>query len=243
MPLPLQKPLMRTSASPILAVRVAPLGKVSVVMMPRAAASHASGAKLDCSAGSASTIRSNGSCSPITPVEATKTRPGLAADQGGGGLGGGVDGGEAGLSGEHVGIAGIDHQRAGMALGQRRAAPVHRGARALVAGEHAGDGGAGGEFRHHQVSPALVADAGLGRAQPDARDWRKGRQRDGERRDRRLGHYGFAGAGGGSMASVARGTEPSGLNCSTFTWARASAKAFCTSSWIIFWRISSCASA
>ena len=72
-PLPLAKPLMRTLASPICATLVAALGNVSVVMMARAAASHASSPRLACSAGSAAVSRSTGSVSPITPVEATNT--------------------------------------------------------------------------------------------------------------------------------------------------------------------------
>ena len=41
MPEPLQKPLMRTATPSIVAVAVAPLGKVSVVMIARAAGSQA----------------------------------------------------------------------------------------------------------------------------------------------------------------------------------------------------------
>ena len=54
-------------------MRVAALGKVSVVMMPRAAAGQPSSRRLACSAGSAATSLSCGSTSPITPVEATNT--------------------------------------------------------------------------------------------------------------------------------------------------------------------------
>ena len=73
MPLPLAMPVMRTSASPIVAVRVDALGKVSVVMMPRAAASQLSSRRLPCSAGNAAISFSCGRISPITPVEATIT--------------------------------------------------------------------------------------------------------------------------------------------------------------------------
>ena len=73
MPLPLAKPLMRTGAPPICATRVAPLGKVSVVMMPRAAASQPSVVSAECSAGRAAVSRACGSTSPITPVLATNT--------------------------------------------------------------------------------------------------------------------------------------------------------------------------
>lgn len=73
MPLPLAIPVMRTWASPICATRVAAFGNVSVVMMPRAAASQASSRRLACRAGKAAVSRSCGSTSPITPVDATNT--------------------------------------------------------------------------------------------------------------------------------------------------------------------------
>ena len=73
MPLPLAMPVMRTSAPPISATRVAAFGNVSVVMMPRAASSHPSSRRLSCRPGRAATSFSCGSTSPITPVEATKT--------------------------------------------------------------------------------------------------------------------------------------------------------------------------
>ena len=73
MPEPLAKPLMRTVVSPIWAVRVAPLGKVSVVMMPRAASSHAVSSRPCCRPGNAATSFSCGSTSPMTPVEARNT--------------------------------------------------------------------------------------------------------------------------------------------------------------------------
>ena len=73
MPLPLAKPLSRTSSPPMRAVRVAPLGKVSVVMIARAASSHPTSESPACSAGSAAVSRSCGKTSPITPVEARKT--------------------------------------------------------------------------------------------------------------------------------------------------------------------------
>ncbi len=72
-PLPLAMPVIRTVPSPICAVRVEALGNVSVVMMPRAAASHPSSVRLSCRPGSAATSFSCGSTSPITPVEATNT--------------------------------------------------------------------------------------------------------------------------------------------------------------------------
>ena len=72
-PLPLAIPVIRTCASPICATRVAAFGNVSVVMMPRAAASQLSSDKVSCSSGNTATSFSCGSTSPITPVEATNT--------------------------------------------------------------------------------------------------------------------------------------------------------------------------
>ena len=73
MPLPLAMPLMRTSVPPMRAVRVTPLGKVSVVMIPRAAASQPDSDRLACSSGNAAVSFSWGRTSPITPVEERKT--------------------------------------------------------------------------------------------------------------------------------------------------------------------------
>ena len=72
MPDPLAMPLRVTSMPPMLAVRVAPLGKVSVVIIALAAACHAPGAKSAFSPGNAPMILSNASGSPMTPVEAAK---------------------------------------------------------------------------------------------------------------------------------------------------------------------------
>src|SRR5205085_4084327 len=73
MPEPLQNPLRRTVAPAIVAVAVAPFGKVSVVMIARAAASQASAARSGITFGKAAEIRSAGGGSPITPVEAMNT--------------------------------------------------------------------------------------------------------------------------------------------------------------------------
>ncbi len=77
MPEPLAMPLMTTCALPIRAVRVAPLGKVSVVMMAAAACSQPRGLVSAAKAGSAATILAEGGGSPMTPVEAMKTSWGL----------------------------------------------------------------------------------------------------------------------------------------------------------------------
>ncbi len=76
MPLPLAMPLIRTSASPMRAVRVAALGKVSVVMMPRAASAQASSRRWANRPGSAAVMRSWGSFSPMVPVLASSTSAG-----------------------------------------------------------------------------------------------------------------------------------------------------------------------
>ena len=61
-----------TSTPPISALRLAPLGKVSVVMIASADPFQANGEKSEFRPGSALTIFSNANGSPMTPVEATK---------------------------------------------------------------------------------------------------------------------------------------------------------------------------
>ncbi len=73
MPEPLRKAFTVTVRSPILAWRVASLGKVSVVMMAAAAADQASSLPDLMSAGTTAAIFSQSSGWPITPVEAMKT--------------------------------------------------------------------------------------------------------------------------------------------------------------------------
>ena len=73
MPEPLRKPLMVTVRSPILAWRVASLGKVSVVMIDAAADDQWSSRAPLISAGTTAAIFSHSSGWPITPVEAMKT--------------------------------------------------------------------------------------------------------------------------------------------------------------------------
>ena len=73
MPEPLAKPLRRTSTPSIVAVAVAPLGKVSVVMMARAAGSQPSAESNGMTCGNAAMIFSAGGGSPITPVDEMNT--------------------------------------------------------------------------------------------------------------------------------------------------------------------------
>ena len=73
MPDPLQKPLSRTLAPSIVAVAVAPFGKVSVVMIARAANSQAPASSNGTMFGRAALIRSAGGGSPMTPVDEINT--------------------------------------------------------------------------------------------------------------------------------------------------------------------------
>ena len=77
MPEPLAMPLMVTGTPSIAAVRVTSFAKVSVVMIAAAAAAQASDSRSAASCGSAAVMRSSGSGSPMTPVEATNTSVGL----------------------------------------------------------------------------------------------------------------------------------------------------------------------
>ena len=70
MPAPLAMPLIVTSASPSLTRAVATLGKVSVVMIARAASISRSGLAAAISPSSALTIGAGSIGSPMTPVEA-----------------------------------------------------------------------------------------------------------------------------------------------------------------------------
>src|SRR5712671_5560741 len=75
MPEPLAKPLIRTLVPSIVAA--APFGKVSVVMIARAAGSQAAASSKGAIFGNALTILSAGGGSPITPVEEMKISRGL----------------------------------------------------------------------------------------------------------------------------------------------------------------------
>ncbi len=129
MPAPLAMPLMTTSASPILTRAVATLGKVSVVMIARAASIRPSGLALAASSPRTAAILPPSSGSPITPVEAmnicSRLRPRRLARR----LGDMGDGARADSAGEGVGVARIDDDRPRMALardfaGTSRPAPT-----------------------------------------------------------------------------------------------------------------------
>jgi hypothetical protein len=78
MPAPLAMPLIEASLSPIFARAVATLGKVSVVMIARAASISPLGSALAASTPSTSAILDPSSGSPMTPVEAMKISLGRA---------------------------------------------------------------------------------------------------------------------------------------------------------------------
>ena len=171
MPAPLAMPLMVTLALPSFTVAVATFGKVSVVMIARAALIQSPGAACPARLPSTPSNLVASSGSPITPVEARNTSSGLAADRLGGDRGGQRRGLPAGLAGEGVGVAGIDHQRAGACRrGELGAAPFHRRRRAFRLGEDAGDRRALVHHRQQHVGAALVADAGGRRRELHARD-------------------------------------------------------------------------
>jgi hypothetical protein len=71
MPEPLAKPLIVTGTPSIVALCVAPLGNVSVVMIAHAASAQFADETAAKAFGSAATILSAGSFSPITPVDET----------------------------------------------------------------------------------------------------------------------------------------------------------------------------
>jgi hypothetical protein len=76
----------------------------------------------------------------------------------------------AGLAGEGIGVAGIDHQRAGLAALEFSAAPFDGGGGAFGAREHAGHRRALVHDREQHIGAALVADAGFRGREPDAGD-------------------------------------------------------------------------
>src|SRR5262249_47622376 len=82
-------------------------------------------------------IFSAGSGPPITPVEAKETGRVLAADAGAGGLGPGGRARHAGLAGERIGVAAVDHQGAGLTPLEPGTAPFDRRRRGFGAGENA----------------------------------------------------------------------------------------------------------
>ena len=185
MPEPLAMPLIVTGTPSMLALAVAPFGKVSVVMMVRAAACQSSAPRpiqqrrqdrrRSCSAGSGS---------PITPVEAMNTssvgqpsRPAAATAVR-------STASIAGAAGKRVGVAGVDDQPAGPPAGEGLAAPGDRRGTGLRLGEHAGDGGAGGQLGEQHVVAALIADARRAAGEAHAAHRRHfGKRRRRERRD------------------------------------------------------------
>ena len=176
MPAPLAMPLMVTSTPSISALRVASLGKVSVVMMARAASAKASGL-----ASRASVAKALGDLARIERLADHAGRGdidvGLEAIGGfSRRLGGELHRLAPALAGEGIGIAGIDHERARHAVGEMRAAPIDRRRRRLRLGQHAGDRGAGIEQRKQQIDAAGIANAGGGGGDAHAVDRRQMRR-------------------------------------------------------------------
>ena len=166
MPAPLAMPLIVTLALPSLTVAVATFGKVSVVMIARAASIQPSGAV--CAARSPSTpsnlVASSGS--PITPVEARKTSPAwqptaFAAIE----AVSAVDCRpvlpvKALALPELTTSARADPPLGRFAAAKLGAAPLDRRGRAFRAGEDAGDRRPLVHDREQHIGAALVADAG-----------------------------------------------------------------------------------
>ncbi len=160
MPEPLAMPASVTGTPSIVQRAAAPFGNVSVVMIAPAAAAMPSARSPLTRSATRAVIRSTGSRSPITPVEATNTssggqsrslrhRPRLGAD-------GRVALGTA----KHVGVAGIDDHRARPSRGQDLAAPDDRMPGRGRAGEDPGDGAAGRHLEQKEIVATAVADPG-----------------------------------------------------------------------------------
>ncbi len=135
MPAPLAMPLMVTFALPMRACAVATLGNVSVVMIAHARRKNRRRSPVR----SALHFRRElvaSSGSPITPVEARKISDGFATGHLGGEVGGQLGGRAAALAGEGVGVAGVDHQGAGFAAFEMRAAHSTGAEWAFRFGEH-----------------------------------------------------------------------------------------------------------
>ncbi len=186
-------PAMRTGVPSMKASATAPLGKVSVVAMAEAAKRQASGRRLSAVSGTSSVMRASSSTTPMTPVLASITSrlptPSRLATAGGHPLGGPG----AGLAGEGVGAAGVDHQgphvasAAGAELGL---APVHGRRADPVAGEDPRTGRARRKAHDQHVVAVARVESGAGGGELDAGD----RSDIGEvHRQGRAGQIGFHG--------------------------------------------------
>ena len=108
----------------------------------------------------------------------------------------------AALAGEGIGVAGIDHERAGHAVREMRAAPIDRRRRGLGVGQNAGDRRAGVEQRQQQIDAARVANPRGGCGDAHALDCRQARHRlRRERRDL------------AQQRPLASAVHPEGVNC------------------------------
>ena len=133
--------------------------------------------------------------SPITPVEAMKISLGLGADRLRRGFADMGDRARADAAGEGVGVAGIDDQRARLAAGEMRAAPIDRRRGTFRAREDARDRRRPVEQREHDVGASGIAHA--------RRDRRKTNASDRRRRDRSSARAARAGRGRPSSLSEA----------------------------------------
>ena len=121
-----------------------------------------------------------GSGTPITPVEETNTSLGsqlevardLRHDR--------LDRIAPAIAGEGVGIAGVDHQRPGLAEADLLTAQFDLARTAYVLGEHSGDRGPFCEFDIGQVAAAPVLVPGTRDVRRDAGNLRDGREGLGE---------------------------------------------------------------
>ena len=184
MPAPLAMPQIVTSALPIRAVAVAPLGNVSVVMIALGGVLPAAGRRAGHQAFHHAVERLGLERLADHAGRGEEDVARLAADRLGGEVRREGRGVASGLAGERVGVAGIDHQRPRLAGLEPGAAPVDRRGRAFRAGQHARDGGAGVEQRQQDVGAARIADAGRRGGEAHAGDRRHvGKARGRERRN------------------------------------------------------------
>ena len=178
MPAPLAMPTRTMLRPPTRAVRVATFGKVSVVMMARAAVKESRRARLG---REPPEMRGEGRRVERLADHAGRGEEdlvGAAADRGRGGRRARLDRLAALHAGEGVGVAGIDDERPRLPARQPCAAPLDRRGGAARGREDAGHGCRRIEADQQQVRAPLVADARLGGRQAhagDRRQVRKGR--------------------------------------------------------------------
>ena len=171
MPAPLAKPLMVTVALPMRARAVATFGKVSVVMIARAARVHSRRAPRRRPVWPARRRTLSAlSGSPITPVEARKTSSRLQPTAAAASFAVKVQASRPVLPVKALALPELTTSARRPAALHVGAAPFDRRRRTFRAGEHPGDAGARVEHGEHHVGAALIADAGGGGRQAHAGD-------------------------------------------------------------------------